>query len=57
VVMIVYDWSPRTPLAIILGAVALGCVLWGAAIITMRHPLVDELRFVVRQLRPAGRTS
>jgi O-antigen/teichoic acid export membrane protein len=43
IVMINYDWSPRTPLPIIGAAIAAGGALWLAVIAATRHPVLDEL--------------
>ncbi|RZM30838.1 MAG: hypothetical protein EOP67_36160 [Sphingomonas sp.] len=51
VTMIVYDWSPRTPLPVVAGVGILGIALWFGTIIVMRHPLHDEMLIVWRRFR------
>ncbi|WP_162237076.1 oligosaccharide flippase family protein [Sphingomonas sp. Leaf28] len=51
VTMIVYDWSPRTPLPVVAGVGILGIALWFGTIIVMRHPLHHEMLIVWRRFR------
>jgi len=53
VTMIVYDWSPRTPLPVVAGVGILGIALWFGTIIVMRHPLHEEMIVVWRRFRKA----
>jgi O-antigen/teichoic acid export membrane protein len=41
-VMIWADWSPKTPVAVVIGSIAFGGVLWLALIVTRRHPIYQE---------------
>lgn len=49
--MIATDWSPRTSPPLIFGAVVSGTVLWLAVMAVQGHPLLREIRGVVRRLR------
>jgi O-antigen/teichoic acid export membrane protein len=41
-VMIWAGWSPKTPVAVVIGAIAFGGVLWLALLIARRHPIYQE---------------
>ena len=50
-------WSgfdPRTPLLLVVAAVALGVVLWAALLVRLRHPVLEEVAILWRRLRPAS---
>ena len=53
--MIATDWSHRTSPLLIAVAVVAGGVLWLAMLLRQHHPLVAEMRAVVRKLSPAQR--
>lgn len=36
------NWSPTTPLPLIISAIALGIILWGVLLIVRRHPIAEE---------------
>lgn len=57
-IMLVYDWSARTPILPLAGAVASGVALWSVAIFATDHPLRAEIelladKFLQGRLRPA----
>lgn len=49
--MLIYDWSPRTPFALVMLAVAGGIAAWLAAIRLTGHALADEVINVLRRGR------
>ena len=46
-VMAWFDWNPQAPLLPLLGAVLAGGVLWAGLLLWMRHPLLDEARWLL----------
>lgn len=54
ILMIWQDWSATTSPLLIAGAVAIGAVGWSALLITLGHPIVDELKRVQARFRKSG---
>ena len=52
VLMLVYDWSARTPVVPLLGSVVIGVTLWLGAIFGTNHPLRAEIELLARKLAP-----
>ncbi len=52
VLMIVMQWSHRTPPALIAGAVLLGAGLWLLVLTLQKHPLLAEIQTIARKVRP-----
>lgn len=57
IIMMAYRWSPTTPLPAVFGAVFVGIAFWLSAIVLMGHPLREELRIIIRKLRPGRPVS
>ena len=51
VLMLVQDWSARTPLWQIIAAVALGIAMWAAVIGMLGHPIKNETAILVRSIK------
>lgn len=43
-----YDWSPSTPVPLIVAAVSLGILFWAALIVSRRHPILVEASRMLR---------
>nr|WP_314445854.1 oligosaccharide flippase family protein [uncultured Sphingomonas sp.] len=53
VLALIFRNSPKTPLDLVFGSVALGVLLWCLLIIRLRHPIVDEVGKVLSVRRKA----
>lgn len=51
ILMVVYGWSPYTPLPMVAAAVLLGMAMWLGLVVIGRHPLRDELLILLRRAR------
>ena len=51
ILMAVYHASAFTPLPYVIGAIALGIVIWLGLLIVMKHPLRDELKLLLGRFR------
>lgn len=48
------DWSPRTPLWMVMAAVLTGIALWAMLLVVRRHALLDEIKRFVQPLLVRG---
>lgn len=51
ILMLIEHWSANTPLVLVGAAVSLGVACWGACLLYIRHPLVDEISAVLGGLK------